>query len=100
VESILEASLVISATIEGIAVAEAYGTPARHLDLQSGSSILLDDYVQGTGRPRQESARSIEHALDMGGMPTPHADLRAMIDVFPIDLWRDGRGAMHECAAS
>jgi pyruvyltransferase len=100
VESIVEASFIVSATIEGLAIAEAFGIPARHLDGDGRKTLELDDYAFGTGRERQGSGRSIQEALEMGGMPPPALDEQALLDAFPIDLWRDTRGAMHDDAAS
>jgi pyruvyltransferase len=100
VESIVEASFVASATIEGLAVAEAFGIPARHLDGEGRNALQLDDYVLGTGRRHQASGRSIQEALEMGGMDRPEMDGQALLDAFPLDLWRDGQGAMNDGAAS
>jgi pyruvyltransferase len=63
--------------------------------------LKYQDYALGTGRTEIESASSIAEALEMGGMPAPVFDEEALLGAFPIDLWREGRGAMvDERAAS
>jgi pyruvyltransferase len=102
VERIIEASFVISSSLHGLVVAEAFGIPARYLRITETEHMLkYQDYVLGTGRSGIEAAHSIEEALEMGGMPAPVFDEEALLGAFPIDLWRDGRGAMaDERAAS
>lgn len=102
VERILEASFVISSSLHGLVIAEAFGIPARYLRITETEHMLkYQDYALGTGRSGIEAAHSIEEALEMGGMPAPAFDAEALLGAFPIDLWRDGRGAMvDERAAS
>jgi pyruvyltransferase len=102
VERILEASFVISSSLHGLVIAEAFGIPARHLRITETEHMLkYQDYALGTGRTEIESASSIAEALEMGGMPAPVFDEEALLGAFPIDLWREGRGAMvDERAAS
>jgi pyruvyltransferase len=102
VERILEASLVISSSLHGIVIAEAFGIPARYLRITETEHMLkYQDYALGTGRKEIEPAHSIAEALEMGGMQAPIFNEDALLGAFPIDLWREGRGAMvDERAAS
>jgi pyruvyltransferase len=94
IERILEASFVISSSLHGLVVAEAFGIPARYLRIsETEHPLKYEDYALGTGRPSIEAARSIEEALDMGGMPPPRFDEAQLLESFPIDLWREGGGA-------
>ncbi len=94
VERILEASFVISSSLHGLVVAEAFGIPARYLRISETEHMLkYQDYALGTGRDSIEAAHSIAEALEMGGMPPPRFDEAALLQAFPIDLWRDDGGA-------
>lgn len=88
VTAILEGELVISSSLHGIIIAEAYGIPARYLRLSDTENIYkYNDYMLGTGRGAIEPAGSVEEALEMGGMPPPVFDPEALLAAFPFDLW-------------
>lgn len=88
VAAILEGELVISSSLHGIIIAEAYGIPARYLRLSDTENIFkYNDYMLGTGRGAIEPAASVEEALEMGGMPPPVFDPEALLAAFPLDLW-------------
>jgi pyruvyltransferase len=88
VAEILKGELVISSSLHGIIVAEAYGIPARYLRLSETENIFkYNDYMQGTGRQAIEPAGSVEEALEMGGMSPPVFDPDALMAAFPLDLW-------------
>jgi len=88
VEEILQGELVISSSLHGIIIAEAYGIPARYLRLSDTENIFkYNDYMLGTGRKAIEPAGSVEEALEMGGMPPPVFDPEALLAAFPLDLW-------------
>ncbi|HEY6640506.1 polysaccharide pyruvyl transferase family protein [Povalibacter sp.] len=89
VEQILQAQFVVASSLHGIVIAEAFGIPARYVRLSEWEKpFKYDDYALGTGRDRMEFARSIEEALEMGGMKPPSFDHKALLAAFPIDLWR------------
>ncbi len=90
VSQLLRARFIISSSLHGIILAEAYGIPAIYLDMGNGeSSLKYDDYYYGTGRMAYHKASSIEEALDKGGNPA--FDLEAiqhgLMKAFPWDLW-------------
>jgi pyruvyltransferase len=88
VAEILQGELIISSSLHGIIIAEAYGIPARYLRLSDTENIFkYNDYVQGTGRKAIEPAESVEEALEMGGMPPPVFDPATLLAAFPFDLW-------------
>jgi len=88
VAEILKAELVVSSSLHGIIIAEAYGIPARYLRLSDTEHLFkYNDYMLGTGRKEIEPAGSVEEALEMGGMPPPVFDADALLAAFPLDLW-------------
>jgi pyruvyltransferase len=89
-DRIAESEFVIASSLHGLVVAEAYGIPARYVRLSETEGLLkYEDYLLGTGRAGVEFARSIEEALEMGGMPPPVFDGEKLLAAFPFDLWRD-----------
>ena len=88
IADILKGEMVIASSLHGLILAEAYGLPARYLRLSEEENIFKsNDYVMGTGRGEIEAARSIEEALEMGGMPPPVFDPQQLMAAFPLDLW-------------
>lgn len=88
IEDILKGELVISSSLHGLVVAEAYGLPARYLRLSEEENIFkYNDYTMGTGRGEIEAASCVKEALEMGGMPPPVFNAGQLIAAFPFDLW-------------
>ena len=88
-DRIAESELVIASSLHALVVAEAYGIPARYVRLSETEGLFkYEDYVLGTGRPDLEFARTIDEALEMGGMPPPKFDADKLLAAFPFDLWR------------
>jgi pyruvyltransferase len=90
VSEMLRARLVVSSSLHGIILAEAYGIPAIFIDSNNGESrFKYDDYYQGTGRSNYRVAKSVESALAMGGNDLVDfaAIQRGLLDAFPWDLW-------------
>ncbi|MBT9589511.1 MAG: polysaccharide pyruvyl transferase family protein [Thiobacillus sp.] len=90
VAELLRARLVVSSSLHGIILAEAYGIPAVYLDMGNGeSSLKYDDYYYGTGRMNYHTAHSVEEALAAGGNAA--FDLvriqQGLLGAFPRDLW-------------
>jgi pyruvyltransferase len=89
VRKILESKFVISSSLHGIIVAEAYGIPARMLLCTNKSQLRkYEDYYLGTGRPKFKYATSIEQALRMGGEKPALFDADKLLKSFPSDLWK------------
>ena len=86
VKKILESKFVISSSLHGIIVAEAFKIPARYLRLSERESLLkYTDYYMATGRSTFTWAPSIDQALLMGGEPEAHYNAQALLDAFPYD---------------
>lgn len=90
ITQILESSLVISSSLHGIILAEAYGVPAVLLSAPNQRLFKFEDWYHSTGRYDIVVANSIEEALSLKPMDLPnlqklqHDILRA----FPADLWQ------------
>lgn len=90
VRQLLGAERVVSSSLHGVILAEAYGIPAVYLDWGNGEDrFKYDDYYAGTGRMHWRSGSSVEECLDIGGNDA--FDLAAiqdgLMETFPYDLW-------------
>lgn len=87
-ERILDSRFVISSSLHGIILAEAYGIPARYVRITENEPVFkFYDYYLGTGRASFEYASSIEEALKMGGEPGIVWDPEKLYRAFPIEFW-------------
>lgn len=87
-EKIMDSAFVISSSLHGVIVAEAYGIPARLLRItQNEPFFKFQDYYLGTNRPDFKYAASIEDALKMGGEPPFECNLESLYDAFPFEYW-------------
>ena len=90
IDEIYNSKLVISSSLHGIIIAEAYGVPAILLDeMEFNDLFKYNDYYYSTGRTSYPLAKTVEDALKM---PIPEVpDLRQLqenlLKSFPVDLW-------------
>jgi len=93
IDKICSSKLVISGSLHGIILAEAYGVPAIFLrDRDAKKDFKYNDYYASTLRPAYKYASTIEEALKMEPMSLPPniKELQTnLIDSFPYDLWRN-----------
>lgn len=88
IAQILDSQFVISSSLHGIIIAEAYGIPARLLRITENEPLLkFKDYYSGTNRSDFTYATSIEEALQMGGERPFVCDLQKLYDAFPFEAW-------------
>lgn len=92
IDRLLEAKLVISSSLHGIILAEAYGIPVVMLkDTPSEDITKYKDWYYATGRMSFPIADSVEEAVSMGGTPLESGAIEqmqeALLKTFPIDLW-------------
>lgn len=91
IDEIYNSKLIISSSLHGIILAEAYGIPAILLDeMEFPDLFKYNDYYYSTGRKEYPICKSVEEALKM---PVPEVpDLshlqRNLLESFPIDLWK------------
>ena len=83
---------VVSSSLHGIILAEAYGIPAVFLSEGRSEEILkYYDWYFSTGRSNVRMANTLVEALDMEPMEVP--DLSKMqesiMEAFPYDLWEN-----------
>jgi len=87
-QKILDSRFVISSSLHGVVVAEAYGIPARLLIISDNEPLFkYRDYFSGTNRPNFQYATSIEEAMEMGGEEPFQCDLKKLYEAFPFEYW-------------
>lgn len=89
-DGICRARFVVSSSLHGIVVAEAYGIPAVLLFNGNGEELeKYHDYYEGTGRTEFPIAASVDQAIRL--TPAPLPDVAAvqgrLLEAFPLDLW-------------
>jgi len=87
---LLGARLVVSSSLHGLILAEAYGIPSVYLDWGNGEDrFKYDDYYLGTGRSQWHAGTSVAECIALGG--NGDFDLAAvqagLLAAFPYDLW-------------
>jgi len=88
IEAITDSEFVISSSLHGIVIAEAFGVPARLLRVTETEPLFkYQDYYLGTNRKSFQYARSIEEALKLGGEPSFDCDLDQLYKAFPFEFW-------------
>lgn len=88
IRKILNSSFVISSSLHGLIIAEAYGIPARYLRISEHEPLFkYEDYYLGTNRNGFTFATSVEQALEMGGEPPCNCDLDKLYNSFPFEYW-------------
>lgn len=88
ISKILDSKFVVSTSLHGIIIAEAYGIPARYLRLSEKEPLLkYKDYYLATQRPDFQFAASVDEALLMGGEPPCQLDLEPLYNAFPFEFW-------------
>ncbi|WND11833.1 polysaccharide pyruvyl transferase family protein [Klebsiella pasteurii] len=89
-KDIVNSKFVVSCSLHGLIIAEAYGIPAVFLENESGESrFKYDDYYFGTGRDNYPVANTVDQALDLA--PARQIELpsitKSLMQSFPYDLW-------------
>lgn len=90
INEIASARLIISSSLHGVIIAEAYGVPAILLDeVEKGNLFKYEDYFLSTGRKEFTKVKTVEEGLNV---PVPSLpDLERMkadlLNAFPADLF-------------
>ena len=87
IRAIYESELVLSTSLHGFILAEAFGIRTRLLRSAAESPFKYEDYFKGTGRTELVSYDSIEAARAAPDHPAPVFDPAKMIAAFPLDLF-------------
>lgn len=90
VDAIVSSKKVISTSLHGVILAEAYGIPAIWVRTNNVDMFKVDDYYAGTGRSDIVYANSVEEALSMTPPQIPDFTKiqNELINAFPVDLWK------------
>lgn len=89
INEILSAEKVVSSSLHGIILAEAYGVPAIFLNDYPGSRFKYNDYYLSTGRNEYPIANTIEEVYEMNGGENQALVLmqKHLIQSFPKDIF-------------
>lgn len=89
---ILTSELVITSSLHGITVSEAFGVPVRFVMPVGGETLFkYRDYYEGTGREMKDLPSAITEKItpDSGVcMPPPVYDIHSMLGAFPQDFFK------------
>ena len=90
IDQICSAKFVISSSLHGVILAEAYGIPAVLLD--DGvefTKFKYDDYYQSTGRKNYPIAKTVDEAMRIQPPQIPDFEnmRNKLLNSFPKDLW-------------
>ncbi len=95
IKSILECKFIISSSLHGLIVAEAFGIPARWIHSSTLPSyewqgtFKYNDYYASTNRSLDDYATTLEQALKMGGKEKiKDFNYKALLDSFPYDKFK------------
>ena len=85
---ILQSKLVISSSLHGLILAEAFHVPARLLKMTWIEDLMkYQDYYESTGRKDFEYATSVREALQMGGERPGYFNPEPLLKSFPWDYF-------------
>lgn len=92
IEQLTSCSRIVSESLHGVILAEAFGVPARAFFVGTRVSSCLfkyEDWYASTARPQSTFAHSLEEVLDVPSLALPELDSMAktLMDAFPYDLW-------------
>lgn len=90
IDEILSSELVISSSLHGIIIAEAYGIPAVLLnDTEHQDLFKYKDYYYSTGRYNIKTVDSVQEALRLGPIIPPNLKKlqETLISAFPKDVF-------------
>ncbi|WP_460748540.1 polysaccharide pyruvyl transferase family protein [Myceligenerans cantabricum] len=85
--AIARSRFVVGSSLHAVILADALGIPARFVASPTEPAFKYRDYLAGTGRPATRIARDVSEAHHLGGHEPADADLDALEDAFPWDLW-------------
>lgn len=89
IDAIVSSELIVSSSLHGIILAEAYGVPAVLLLDENQDIFKYQDYYYSTERYNLKVAHSLLEAIKITPMDIPNFEKmrQNILKVFPYDLW-------------
>lgn len=88
IRRISEAGHVISTSLHGLVVADAFGVPCTYLRLSEEEKLFkYEDYAFGVGRRKLRVTHSREEAIRASPLDPAKPDIAKLKASFPYDLW-------------
>jgi pyruvyltransferase len=90
IDDIYNARFVLSSSLHGLILAEAYGIPTALLPDLDADDFKYCDYYRGTGRIFELKPVTVAQALDAEPVPAMRnldSIQKQLMDAFPFDLW-------------
>ena len=84
---IASAEFVTGTSLHALIIADAFGVPSRPIAPKAEHPLKYLDHYWGTGRHDVQFAASTAHAFQLGAVGPAVADLAALRQAFPSDLW-------------
>ncbi|MEN9504468.1 MAG: hypothetical protein RI958_394 [Actinomycetota bacterium] len=94
--TIVQSELVVSTSLHGVVVAEAFGVPARAIRNRFEPEFKFSDYFAATGRPGAQRLASLDDAIAAGGEQAIVFDPSPLLAAFPWDMFSPAAGGA-EC---
>ena len=91
IDQIVQSKLIISSSLHGVILADAYGVPSVwYRGLGKSIDFKYLDYYASTGRKPEIIPTTIEDAMECKPMPLPNLEplQKGLLETFPYDLWK------------
>lgn len=91
IKSIISAEQVITSSLHGLIIAEAFGVPVQVVASRVENQFKYYDYIEGTGRSELRSVSTIDEAQlrhrKRDILEPLNFDSKALLSSFPLNLW-------------
>jgi len=93
IDVIASSEKVVSSSLHGIILAEAYGVPTVYIGTRKDEFLKYYDYYWSTERYSVKVANNVEEAIEMSPMHLPSDEIyrrirNDLINAFPTDVWK------------
>jgi pyruvyltransferase len=93
VQEILSSELVLTTSLHGLVVSEAFGVPVRFVMPTGGETTFkYQDYIQGTGRTLEFQPSTFSDGINIDSgitLSEPIYEIKTILSAFPQDFFRD-----------
>jgi pyruvyltransferase len=88
VKEILQCERIVSSSLHGLIIADAFGIPAQYVRLKErGGLFKFEDYYEGTGRKMPKIYESVADAIAAKPPKPPALNLEPLMKAFPYDIY-------------